>query len=85
MGLGEPYRVVWSLVRWPLLLAIVVCFLVCLYRFSPNVRHSWRDCVPGALLGAVLWICAAIAFRVSAAIGLSGSTRRRRRQPRRRS
>ena len=74
MGLGEPYRVVWSLVRWPLLLAIVVCFLVCLYRFSPNVRHSWRDCVPGALLGAVLWICAAIAFRVSAAIGLSGST-----------
>ena len=74
MGLGEPYRVAWSLVRWPLLLLIVVCFLVCLYRFSPNVRHHWRDCVPGALLGAVLWICAAVAFRVSAAIGLSGST-----------
>ncbi len=74
MGLGELYRDAWSLFRWPLLLAIVVCFLVCLYRFSPNVRHHWRDCVPGALLGAVLWICAAVAFRISAAIGLSGST-----------
>jgi membrane protein len=74
MGLGDAYRVAWSLVRWPLLLAIVVTFLVCLYRFSPNVRHHWRDCVPGALLGAVLWICAAVAFRVSAAVGLSSST-----------
>ena len=74
MGLGAAYRAGWSLLRWPLLLLIVVCFLVCLYRFSPNVRHHWRDCVPGALVGAVLWICAAVAFRISAAIGLSGST-----------
>ena len=74
MGLGEVYTVVWAVVRWPLLLAIVVTFLVCLYRFSPNVRHSWRDCVPGAILGALLWICAAVAFRLSAALGLGGTS-----------
>ena len=28
-----------------------VGFLVCLYRFSPNVRQSWRECLPGALRG----------------------------------
>ena len=49
-------------------------FLVSLYRFGPNVQHCWRDCVPGALVGAVLWILAAVAFRISAAIGLSGSS-----------
>jgi hypothetical protein len=62
-----------------LLLAIVVAFLVALYRFSPNVRHGWRDCLPGAVLGAALWICAAVAFRVSAAVG-----RRSRPVPRKR-
>jgi membrane protein len=43
-----------------------VAFLVFLYRYSPNVRHSCRDCLPGALFGAALWIVAAAAFRLTA-------------------
>jgi membrane protein len=74
MGLGDVYAFTWSVVRWPLLLAIVVTFLACLYRFGPNVRHTWRECLPGALLGSLLWVVAAVAFRVSAALGLSGSS-----------
>lgn len=74
LGLGRAYTVVWSVIRWPLLLAIVVAFLVALYRFSPNVRHCWRDNVPGAILGAALWIVAGAGFRISAAIGLRSSS-----------
>jgi membrane protein len=74
IGLGGVYSVAWSIFRWPLLLGIVVAFLLCLYRFAPNVRQSWRDCLPGALLGAVLWILAAVAFRILAALGLRGSS-----------
>jgi membrane protein len=73
LGMGEVYRDGWAVLRWPLLLGIVVAFLVSLYRFSPNVRHSWRDCLPGAVVGAALWILAAVAFRISAAVGLQGS------------
>jgi membrane protein len=73
LGVGDVYEHGWAILRWPLLLGIVVAFLVCLYRFSPNVRHCWRDCLPGAVFGAVLWIFAAVAFRVSAAMGLQGS------------
>jgi membrane protein len=68
LGLGDEYAFAWSLVRWPLLLVMVVAFLVCLYRFSPNVRHCWRDCLPGALVGALLWILAAAAFRLTAGL-----------------
>jgi membrane protein len=64
----------WTAVRYVLLLAVVVGFLVALYRFSPNVKHSWRECVPGALLGAGLWIVAAAAFRVSAEIGMRSAS-----------
>jgi membrane protein len=74
VGLGDAYMAVWSVVRWPLLLVIVVAFLACMYRFGPNVRQSFRDCLPGAFVGALLWIGAAAFFRATAALGLRGSS-----------
>jgi membrane protein len=68
LGIEGAYSSVWSVVRWPIGLALVVGFLVCLYRFSANVRHCWRDCLPGAVAGAVLWISAAVAFRLTAGV-----------------
>jgi uncharacterized BrkB/YihY/UPF0761 family membrane protein len=44
---------IWNLVRWPILVLILVGLLVGLYRYSPNVRHRWRDCLPGAALGVI--------------------------------
>src|ERR687885_1395772 len=73
LGVGSLYEHGWAVLRWPLLLLIVVGFLVSLYRFSPNVQHGWRDCLPGALFGAALWVVAAIGFRLSAAMGLQGT------------
>ena len=70
LGLGEAYAVTWSILRWPVLLLVIVAFLTSLYRFSPNVRHTSRECVPGAVLGAGLWILAAAAFRLFTEIGL---------------
>lgn len=70
IGLGETYWLLWSILRWPVLLLVLVSFLVLLYRFSPNVRHNWRQCVPGAGLGAILWIAAAVAFRLATEAGM---------------
>jgi membrane protein len=64
----------WAVLRVPLLLAVVVGFLISLYRFSPNVSHCWRDCIPGALVGAALWIVAAIVFRISAELGMRAAS-----------
>jgi membrane protein len=66
LGMSDEYAFAWSLLRWPLLLAMVVVFLMCLYRFSPNVKQGWRETLPGALVGAALWILAAAAFRLTA-------------------
>src|SRR5919202_5869440 len=70
LGLGQVYVVVWSVMRWPTLLAVVVGFLLCLYRFCPNVKHTWRECLPGAVVGAALWIVVAVGFRLSAPLRL---------------
>ena len=66
LGIQGPYEHVWAVLRWPIGFGLVVTFLVCLYRFSCNVRHCWRDCVPGAIVGAFLWISAAVVFRLTA-------------------
>jgi membrane protein len=66
LGIEGVYEAAWSVARWPIGFALVVAFLICLYRFSANVRHSWRDCLPGAVVGAALWIAAAVAFRLTA-------------------
>lgn len=68
LGIEGAYSSAWSVVRWPIGLALVVGFLICLYRFSANVRHGWRDCLPGAVVGACLWISAAVAFRLTAGV-----------------
>jgi membrane protein len=68
LGIEGAYSSVWSVARWPIGFALVVGFLICLYRFSANVRHHWRDCLPGAVVGAALWISAAVVFRLTAGV-----------------
>jgi hypothetical protein len=52
-------------VRWPLLLAILLAVIAALYRYGPNVRHTWRQCLPGAALAVLLWVGAAALFRAT--------------------
>lgn len=52
LGLGEAFHTAWDALRWPAVLAVSVAFLTLLYRYAPNVRSTWRRCVPGAIVGA---------------------------------
>jgi membrane protein len=58
LGLGETALVVWRIIRWPLLAAVVVFVLAVLYYFAPNVkpaRFRWMS-VGAAVALAVLLI-----------------------------
>jgi membrane protein len=74
LGLGRAVTLAWGVARWPALLLVLIGFLICLHRFSPNVEHSWKDCVPGAALGVLLWVIAAAGFRLY--LGLGGGVAR---------
>jgi membrane protein len=74
---GEPAlphvgQLVWAVARWPML--VVLLTLSCLYRYSPDVRHSFRDCLPGAVLAVVLWAALVIGFRYYLALGFGAPT-----------
>jgi membrane protein len=68
-GISQALVTAWWVLRWPVVLAVLVAFLLCLYRLAPSVRHGWRHLLPGAVLGVLLWIVAAVAFRIYLAFG----------------
>jgi membrane protein len=73
-GVSQALVTAWYLARWPVVLFVLGVFLLCLYRFAPSVRHAWRHLVPGAVLGVLLWILAAVAFRIYLALGSGAPT-----------
>jgi membrane protein len=73
-GVSQALVTAWYLARWPVVLFVLAVFLLCLYRFAPSIRHAWRHLVPGAVLGVLLWILAAVAFRVYLALGSGAPT-----------
>jgi membrane protein len=73
-GVSQALVTGWYLARWPVVLFVLAVFLLCLYRFAPSVRHAWRHLVPGAVLGVLLWILAAVAFRIYLALGSGAPT-----------
>jgi membrane protein len=74
LGVTQPVVTAWYFGRWPVLVLVLVGFLLALYRYAPSVKRPWRDLLPGALLGVVLWILAAAAFRVYLAFGRGAPT-----------
>jgi membrane protein len=63
LGIGNTGVTIFSIVKWPLLFAIVVAVIGLLYRFSPNARHAGlRWILPGSLLATVLWLLASAGF-----------------------
>ncbi|WP_245857915.1 YihY/virulence factor BrkB family protein [Mumia flava] len=63
-GLGTTFEILWELLRWPLVGAVSVSFLVILYRYGPNVRNTWQGCVPGAIVGTVGVVLVAFGFQL---------------------
>jgi membrane protein len=74
IGVSRALVTIWYVVRWPVVLLVLVAFLLCLYRFAPSVRHAWRHLLPGALLGVLAWIVAAVGFRIYLALSSDTAT-----------
>ncbi|HSJ23252.1 MAG TPA: YihY/virulence factor BrkB family protein [Longimicrobiales bacterium] len=64
LRLGNAFEWAWHIARWPVVFALATGFLSMLYRFGPNVRNTWREALPGAVIGMLLLLLVAIGFRV---------------------
>lgn len=63
LGLGSTFVSVFSIVKWPVLLAIVVLVVALLYYATPNIKQpKLRWVSVGAVVAIVTWILLSVAF-----------------------
>jgi membrane protein len=63
LGIGATALTVWSIAKWPAMLAVVVLIVALLYYATPNVKQPrFRWISIGALVAIVVWIVASAAF-----------------------
>lgn len=46
----------WEFVRYVFAILILTFFVCTLYYVLPNVRHKWRDTLPGAVITVIGWV-----------------------------
>jgi membrane protein len=63
IGLGSTALLVWNIVKWPVMLAVVVLIVALLYYATPNVKQpKFRWISIGALVAIVSWVVASALF-----------------------
>lgn len=62
LGLGVIEARAWALLRWPMVLLGAMGALALLYFFLPALELPLRRVVPGAVMGALLWLLSSLGF-----------------------
>lgn len=63
VGAAPVAVLLWSLLRWPVMIALIVFGVDLVYYFAPNRRTRWEWITPGAIVATVLWIVSSFAFK----------------------
>ncbi|MDZ4186227.1 MAG: YihY/virulence factor BrkB family protein [Desulfuromonadales bacterium] len=61
-SLGHTFNLVWNLLRWPVIFALMMMALYALYRYAPALKLSWREIIPGAITATAAWVVVTLAF-----------------------
>jgi membrane protein len=64
IGLSDVAVTIWSVVKWPVLVVLVMTMISVLFYLAPNVRQpgGYRWITPGAVVAVLAWIAASIGF-----------------------
>ena len=62
-GLGAAFAWTWTILQWPIALALVAFAIGLVYYFAPDAEQEWVWITPGALTATLLWLVASLAFR----------------------
>jgi membrane protein len=63
IGLGSTAVLIWDIVKWPVIIAVVVFIVAVLYYATPNVKQpKFRWVSIGAIFAIVVWVIVSAAF-----------------------
>ncbi|PTU75370.1 YihY/virulence factor BrkB family protein [Pseudomonas mangrovi] len=53
---------IWTALRWPLVVVMMMLAVALLYYFAPDVEQEFRFITPGSILAVAVWIAASLGF-----------------------
>ncbi|EJM66538.1 putative membrane protein [Pseudomonas sp. GM50] len=62
VGLEDFIVTVWTIVRWPVVVILLMMAVALIYYVMPDVKQDFRFITPGAVLSVVVWIIASLGF-----------------------
>ncbi len=63
-GAGSAFELLWAVVKWPVAFALLGAAFSLVYYFAPDAEQKWNRTMPGAALGAGLWVAASFCFKL---------------------
>jgi len=63
-GIDRQLVLAWTVLQYPIAIAMVVLAFYLIYRFLPNLKQRSRQILTGAIAGTVLWLIVTLAFRM---------------------
>jgi membrane protein len=62
LGIGGAISVLWSWLRWPLLLTLAAVTVLIVFRTGPPETRALRRAVPGGIVAVALWLLTSAGF-----------------------
>jgi membrane protein len=62
LGIAPTVALVWSVLRWPIVVVLLLTTVAILYAVAPNIDQPFRFVTPGAVIAVAVWIVASAGF-----------------------
>lgn len=62
VGLGEVFKIVWNILRWPVIIFLLVLAMAVIYYFAPDVEQKWKWITPGSVFAIIVTIAVSLGF-----------------------
>jgi membrane protein len=63
LGLSQVFAWTWSVVQWPIVIALVAFGVAMTFYFAPDAHQDWVFLTPGSVTATLLWLIASLGFR----------------------
>jgi membrane protein len=62
VGLGFIFQIVWNIVQWPVLVAVVLFAFALVYYYAPDVEQRFKWISPGSMIAVIVWLLFSLVF-----------------------
>ena len=63
VGLGTVFAWGWSILQWPVIIALMLLVVDAVYYVCPDIEQEWRWVTPGSVFAVTMWVVVSLGFK----------------------